>query len=220
MKSMSRNCLVGVATLSLGVALGCRGHSDRAAPADPFTAVALSPVPVGAFAGANVLLLAVGGVIVGDSASPLPDLLARRTALVESAYAALDTAVRRDARAVTWMGLDEQRRLARHNPTLGLDPDRFATVFLIRPELDRIPDPLWEQVRTMAAVAGARYALVPAGVKLAGSPGAIVATYVLVLADTRTGMVLWRGRVSGLPAPSAESALASTAGFAIASPLH
>jgi hypothetical protein len=72
----------------------------------------------------------------------------------------------------------------------------------------------------MAAMSGARFALVPAGVRLAGGPGAIVATYVLVLADARTGLVLWRGRVSGPPAASAEAALASTAGFAIATPLH
>lgn len=220
MASMSRKCLIGVIAMSAIAGSACRGHSGRTAPADPFATIPVSPVPVGAFSGANVLLVTVGGVIVGDSASPLPELLARRTALVEAAYAALDTAVRRDAREVTWMGLEEQRHFAHRNPTLGLDPDRFATAFLINPELDRIPDPLWSQIRVMAAVAGARFALVPAGVKLAGYPEAVVATYVLVLADTRTGTVLWRGRVSGPPARSAEAALAVTAGFVIATPLH
>jgi hypothetical protein len=187
---------------------------------DPFAAVPVSVVPVAAFAGANVLLLTVGGVIVGDSASPLPDLDARRTALLGAAYAALDTAVRRDAREVTWMGVEEQQRIARRNPTLGLEPDRFATAFVIGLKVDRVPDPLWGQVRTMAAMAGARYALVPAGVKLTGVPGALTATYVLVLADTRTGLVLWRGRVPGRPAASAEAALALAAGSAIPTPLH
>jgi hypothetical protein len=164
--------------------------------------------------------LTVGGLFVGDSGSGLPDLEPRRTALLDAANAALDTALRRDGRDVHWMGLEEQRGAVRRNPTLGLEPERFATAYLFEPGVDRIPDPLWAQVRTLAAITGARFAVVPAAARLAGRPGSVSAAYVLVVADARTGRVLWRGRAQGRPAATAEAALAVAAGTVIATPLH
>lgn len=171
-------------------------------------------------AGTNVLVLTVGGLVVGDSGRPLPEVDLRRTALIDAANAALDTALRRDGREVTWLGLDEQRRVARRNPTLGIQPEHFATQYLFDPRIDRIPDPLWSQVRTLAAVSSARYLMVPAGVKISGAPGALSAAYVMVLADARSGAVLARVRAQGGPAPTAEGALALAAGTLLASPLH
>jgi hypothetical protein len=175
---------------------------------------------VAPLAGTNVLVLTVGGLMVGDSAQPLPELDARRTALVDAANAALDSALRRDGREVTWLGLEEQRRAARRNPTLGIEPDHFATQYLFDPRVDRIPDPLWSQIRSLAAVSSARYVMVPAGVKIAGAPGALSAAYVMVLADARSGGVLARVRAQGRPAATPEAALALAAGTLLASPLH
>ena len=89
-----------------------------------------------AFSGSTVLLLTTGGVVAGDSANPIPELQSRRNALVAVANAALDSALRRDGRSVTWMGLEEQRSVARRNPTLGLDPDRLPTVELFPPGIE------------------------------------------------------------------------------------
>ena len=199
----------------------CGGHHvDKTKPSDPFVQIAVGSVPLASLAGTDVLLLTAGGMVAGDAAQPLPDLDARRTQLLEEANAALDTALRRDGREVTWIGLEEQRRAARRNPTLGLEPDHFATEYLFDPRVDRIPDPLWGQMRTLAAVTNARYAIVPAGVKIGGTPGALTATYIVVVADARSGGVLMRMRVLGQPSASAEAALASAAGTVIASPLR
>lgn len=167
-----------------------------------------------------MLLLVVGGLVVGDSGVPLPEIEMRRSALLELANAALDTAVRRDGREVTWMGLSEQRQAARRNPTLGLEPDRFATASLVDVATERVPDPLWGQIRSLAAITGARFALVPSGVKIGGAPGAFTASYIVVVADARTGAVMYRARAAGRPAASPEAALANAASTVIATPLH
>lgn len=200
-------------------ALGCGGgRSGRSTPEDPFSTVQVAPLPTGSLAGSPTLLLAVGGLIVGDSASRLPDLEPRRTALLEAAYAALDSALRRDAREVQWMGLEEQRRVARRSPTLNLSPDRLPTAYLVRRGEQGIPDPLWAELRTLAALAGARLAVAPAAAKLAGTPGAYVASYLLVVVDTRVGQVIWRGRAVGVSAATPEAALRSAAGTVVALP--
>jgi hypothetical protein len=167
-----------------------------------------------------VLLLVVGGLSLGDSTGTLPDLEPRRGALLREANSALDTAVRLNGRGVTWMGLEEQRRAARRNPTLGVEPDQFATAYLVGSTVDRIPDPLWGEVRSLGAITGARFAVVPAAVRIAGTAGVFTASYIVVVADVRTGNVMFRARATGSPMASAEAALASAAGTVIAAPLH
>jgi hypothetical protein len=118
------------------------------------------------------------------------------------------------------MGLDEQRRIARRNPTLGLEPDNFATQYLFGSRVERIPDPLWAQVRSLAAMTSARYVVVPAAVRIAGAPGALTATYVMVLADARSGSVLARTRAVGRAAATPEAALTLAAGAVVLTAIH
>jgi hypothetical protein len=218
--NMSRYCNVGVAILSLLAIAACgRPKPSSTTPRDVFAAVPVAPLPTASLGGVQVLLLTVGTVQVGDTVNRLPALEARRSALVGTAYAALDSALRRDAREVEWMGLEEQLRAAGRNPTLGVRPERFATVYLSDPELEVIPDPLWGQARTLIAVMGGRFVLVPAAVRLRATGDAVTATYLLVMADARSGRVLWRGRLEGRPAPTAEAAFAAAAATAIATPL-
>jgi hypothetical protein len=118
------------------------------------------------------------------------------------------------------MGLEEQRRAARRNPTLGLEPDQFATEYLLGATVDRVPDPLWGQIRELAAITGARFAVAPAAVRIAGAAGTFAASYVVVVADVRTGTVMFRSRAAGPPEPTPEAALAAAAATVIATPLH
>jgi len=210
-----RNSILTVAVLT---ASGCGGQRPAAVvPRDPIGSVGVSPLPVGSLAGSNALLLTIGGLVVGDSVAALE---ARHTELLDAANAALDTALRRDAREVTWQGLPEQRRAMRRSPTLNVDPDRLPTEYLIGTRVETVPDPLWSEVRTLSAMMGARYAIVPAAVRIAGAAGAYRASYVLVAVDARTGQVVWRGRTDGAAAASPEAALARAAGAVVLSPLR
>ncbi len=209
MSRQYRNSIAIIASLSLAA---CAGRSARPTePEDPFLTVGAAPLPVEALAGGSALLLPVGAVVLGDSAARVPDLVARRFGLLAEAGAALDTALRQNAPAVKWLGLAEQRRSLRMAPALGIEPERFETAYLLSPKAESLTDPLWSQLRTMMGMTGARLAVAPAGVKIERRGGSYVATYVLVLADARTGRLQWRGRTDGAPAATVEAALKSAA---------
>lgn len=207
-----RNSICIVTALALA---GCGGSRGRASPEDPFAATPEAPLPVAAMAGRPVLLLSLGAV-VGDTGRAVRELELGRAALLEYANAALDTALRRDARGVLWHGLAEQRRAARGAPTLGLQPDNLFTAPLADRRVEQVPDPLRSQLRSLAALTGARTAVVPVALRVRAAGEALVATFLLVAVDARLGTVLWRGSVSGGPAGSVEAAIASAAGSVVA----
>jgi hypothetical protein len=204
------------AAIMVAVGSACSRPTPDVAPNDPFASISAAPLPLASLSGANTLLLTVGALVFTDSAAGLG---AERTSLLEAANAALDTALRRDAREVTWQGLPEQRRAVRRNPTMGVDPDRLPTAELVGSRVDAVPDPLWSQLRTLSALTGARYAVVPAAVQISGRPGAYAASYVLVAVDARTGQVAWRGRSTGRAAATPQAALALAAAAAAPSPI-
>jgi hypothetical protein len=71
----------------------------------------------------------------------------------------------------------------------------MATALLRAPGVRQIPDPLWSQMRTLMAVAGDRYAMVPASLVfvLGSGEGATGrAELTVALADVRSGVVGWR----------------------------
>ena len=89
----------------------------------------------------------------------------------------------------------------------------MATSILRSPTLRQIPDPLWAQMRPLAAIAGDRYVLVPASLLFVpakgGESGGVeggLAELTLVLADVRTGAIGWRterrNRARRSPEPS------------------
>jgi len=60
-------------------------------------------------------------------------------------------------------------------------------------------------------------ALIPVVARLGGAPGAVRASYVFAMLDTRMGQMVWRGRVTGPAAPTAEAALVAAAALAVPS---
>jgi len=209
MSRQFRNSIVIIAALILA---GCAGRSARStAPQDPFQTIGAAPLPVEALAGGSALLLPVGALVLGDSAALVPELVARRFGLLATAEAVLDTALKQNAPSVRWLGLAEQRRALRMAAALGIEPERLETGYLMGSGVESLTDPLWSQLRAMEGLTGARIAVAPAGVKLERRAGSWVATYVLVMADSRTGKLQWRGRTDGAPAATPEAALHSAA---------
>ncbi len=209
MSRQYRNTIVMIAAVA---ASACGGRSATpTTPEDPFTSVGAAPLPVGALAGGSALLLPVGALVLGDTAARNPDLVARRYDLMALAGAVLDTALQRNARSVKWLDPAEQRRSLRMAPALGIEPERLETAYLMGSKVESLVDPLWSQLRSLVGFTGARIAVAPAGVKIERQGGSYVATYVLVMADARTGRLQWRGRTDGPPAPTPEAALRSAA---------
>ncbi len=207
-----------IAMMAVLAAAACAGHGRPTAPEDPFATVGAAPLPVAALGGGSALLLPVGAVVLGDTAARDSALVGRRFSLPGLAGAVLDTALRQNAPGVKWLGLAEQRRALRMAPALGIEPERLETGYLMGSKVEMLADPLWAQLRTLNGLMGAQIAVAPAGVKLERHQTSYVATYVLVMADSRTGRLMWRGRTDGAPAATPEAALRSAAVAAVGGP--
>jgi hypothetical protein len=110
------------------------------------------------------------------------------------------------------------RAIMRRSPAVAIaDPASVPTAFLLASRVEAVPDPLWSSLRALAALSGARMALIPAAVRLDGAEGAIRASYVFALVDARLGQMVWRGRVTGPAAATPEAALVVAAAHAVPS---
>jgi hypothetical protein len=99
---------------------------------------------------------------------------------------------------VSWVLPPELRKMARRSGGFVPDPDQMGQAVLRSPKVSVIPDPLRSSLRSLLAIADSRLAMVPASLAFAPeSDGQLRADLSLVLADARTGKVLWRSLASG-----------------------
>ncbi len=152
-----------------------------------------APLPTAGLAGQKVALLPLPLVAAEDSLHWESVLADRRAALArgDSVIGALLTA---RAPEVTWVQPDELRRIARRAAGVATDPDQLGTAILRAENLVEVPDPLRSQLRTLAALAGSRFALIPAALVYRRTADRLTATAELsiVLVDVRLGRAAWR----------------------------
>ena len=170
---------------------------------------------VGTLAGTKVLILHIGAILLSDSTSDPVQAQMRARAIRESATIAIDTALSRSQSGVEWVTLEQQRRAARRNPTVAVNPDRLATEMLTDPSVERVPPSLTVGMRALAAMTSSRYGVVPAALYVAEQNGQVYATFLIVLADSRTSNVLARLKASGTGS-TIEAALLAAASSIIA----
>jgi hypothetical protein len=179
---------------------GCGGKA--AAPQEPAPAPT-APLPTAGLASNRVPVLPFT-LVVAEDALGWEQVLIDRQAVLAAADSVLGGLLEVRAPEVSWVLPAEVRRQARRSPTFGSNPDQMATALLRDERLVQVPDPLRSELRTLVALAGARYALVPAAlVYLRASPdtsGAAPASAAavaraelsIVLVDARLGRVGWR----------------------------
>jgi hypothetical protein len=99
---------------------------------------------------------------------------------------------------VSWVLPPQLRKIARRSAGFVEDPDEMGQAVLRSPGMEKVPDPLRSSLRGLVALVGGRYALVPASLGFGPeASGQIRADLTLVLADTRSGKVLWRSLAYG-----------------------
>jgi len=189
------------------VAAAC-GHRAGQTPTPKPTA----PLPTAAIAGQQVSIFPLTLVAAEDSLH-WETALADREASLARADSIIGTLIKVRAPEVVWVLPAELRRAARRAPSVATDPDRMSTSLLRAENLDVVPDPLRSQLRTLEAIAGGRYALIPAALiyrrpgpaPAAGQPAGPdpsaprttdhppgLAELSLVLVDVRLGRISWR----------------------------
>jgi hypothetical protein len=177
---------VGLAWWLIGV-VSCGGS----APAETGPAPA-APLPTAGLAGQQVAVFPLT-LLVTDDALPWRDAVGVRRAALARADSLLLEALQERAPEVTWISPEQLRRAARRGAGTFADPDQMATALLRSPSLRRLPEPLWSQMRQLAAVAGDRYVMVPAAlVFVPGTADLGRAELTVALADVRSGEIGWR----------------------------
>jgi hypothetical protein len=183
-----------VTAVVLVAACGGKRAPPRPGPAP------IAPLPTAGLAGNRVPILPFTLVVAEDSLG-WEQVLADRKAVLAAADSVLGRLLAIRAPEVTWVLPDEVRRQARRSPTFGSNPDQMATALLRSERLVDLPDPLRSELRTLVALAGARYALVPAALvylradtsgTASGSAAVARAELSIVLVDARLGRVGWR----------------------------
>lgn len=178
----------------------------------------LAPVPVfstQAVAGKTVGVLPLT-LVVADPAlqsdSGYAQYRDRRLAL-SRADSMIGEALLERGPEVKWVLPPELRKMARRSGGFIPDPDQMGQAVLRSPKLTSIPDPLRASMRNLLAIADTRLALVPASLSFSPEMGGqIRADLSVVLADTRSGKVLWRSLALGRgrsPDQALNSALAT-----------
>ncbi len=175
------------------IALLAAGACTRSKPADA-TPEPTAPLPTAGLAGQKVVVFPLTLIAADERLDWRKPLTPRRAAL-ERADSVIGDMLTSRSPEVTWVLPPELRQAARRGVGVASDPDQMATSMLRNPGFRQLPDPLWSQMRTLAAIAGDRYVLVPASLIFlpagTGKTGGL-AELTLVLADVRTGAIGWR----------------------------
>jgi len=151
-----------------------------------------APLPTAGLAGQRVVVYPLTLVAADQRLGWAAALTPRRMAL-DRADSLLGESLTARAPEVRWVLPPAVRLAARRAAPLAPDPDQMGTSFLRGARLRQLPEPLWSQMRNLTALAGDRYALVPAGLLFLPAPDSGGrAELTLVLADVRTGAVGWR----------------------------
>jgi hypothetical protein len=201
MNPYSKSC--APARLALLVVLAvpsCSGGQREPAAA---ATVAHDPGPVlntARLSGQTVAILPIT-LVVADPALQSNPVYAgyrnRRAALAQS-DSLISEGIQSRAAEVNWVPPRELRKMARRSAGYLTDPDQMGQAVLRGPKITMVPDPLRSSLRSLTAVAGGRLALVPASLGFGPeADGQIRADLSLVLADSRSGKVIWRSLALG-----------------------
>lgn len=198
--------------VALALAVGPAGAQQKQQP--------VPTVPTEALAGQQVAvmpltLVAAEPTLQADSLyAPYRD---RRTVLL-LADSIIGEAFTGRAPEVRWVLPPDLRKFARRSPGIVGDPDAMGQAMLRAPKLRDIPDPLRSSLRNLMAVVGGRAAMVPAALAFGrDADGRIRADLSLVVADTRSGKIIWRALAIGRGASPPE---ALDAALAVALPVE
>lgn len=190
------------------IILACGGPAQQPAPAPSPEATAqpqagqtpVAPVPTATLAGQTVAvvpitLVAADPVLAADSLyAPYHD----HRATLLWADSLIGGAFEGRAPEVTWVLPPRLRKQARRAPGLVGDPDQMGQAIMRNPELRAIPDPLRSNLRSLVALTNGRIAMIPAALGFTlDTLHTVKADLSLVLADVRSGKVLWRTQAVG-----------------------
>lgn len=205
---------VALAVTLVASAPGTAAGQSPSRPPNRLATEALSGEPVALL---PITLAVTDPALRGDSAVAA---LGDRPRLLRWADSVVTEELQGRAPEVRWIPAPKLRQMARRNPGMVPDPDQMGQSILRAPKLSKIPDPLRGSLRSLTAVTGGRYAMVPAALGFTrADDGGVRADLSLALADSRSGVVVWRSATFGSgPGPADAVAAAIAAVLPAATP--
>jgi len=168
----------------------CTGRVDSSV--EPDTA----PLPTAGIAGQEVCVYPLT-LVVSEESLNWAELLQPRREALDRADSLIATFLTERAPEVAWVLPPDLRRAAGRAPGMLANPDQIGTA-LLRSPMERVPDPLRSQLRTLTGMAGGRHALIPASLVFrSDSAGMGRAELSFAIVDVRTAAVQWRTIASG-----------------------
>lgn len=195
--------LVRGARCAVVLALACGGRSRPQQPPVPAPTI---PLPTAGLAGQPVSLFPLT-LVAAEDVLHWDTVVADRRVTLARADSILAELLQARVPEVSWVLPEELRRAARRSAGLAADPDRLGTAVLRNEQLIDVPDPLRAQLRTLAALGGGRFAVMPAALVFRraqppapanapaapATPGGIAtAELSIALVDVRLAKVVWR----------------------------
>ena len=192
--------------IGLVVALAaCAGGKNAAVGPDPAEAQNAEPKPTDkskmppaiplntqGIAGQVVGVLPATLVTARDSLGGKPPFTNRTTA-TQWVDSLIGEGLMMRAPEVNWKLPAQMRSMARRAPGIAADPDYMGQSALRNPEMSKVPDPLISNLRTLMAIAGGRFIMVPAALSFQhDSAGAVEVHVNMAGVDTRLGTVIFR----------------------------
>jgi hypothetical protein len=138
-------------------------------------------------------------MVVSDPRVPGATGAKARTATLRWADSLFQEVLAERAPEVEWVFPPALRRATSRSGGLVPSPDKMGQSVMRSPNLKEVPDPLRSYVRQLVALAGgARFALIPAAIWITPASGdSLTVELAAVLADARSGKVVWRTLASG-----------------------
>jgi hypothetical protein len=182
--------------IGLPALLACSLHAqNQPKPLPPTVGLSTAAISGQTIAVLPITLVAADPVL--DTSAAFAAYQDRRASLLRS-DSLIGEALQARGPEVHWILPPELRKLARRSAGFVDDPDQMGQAVLRSPKMTKVPDPLRASLRGLIAVAGGRLALVPAALGFSPDPnGQIQADLTLVLADARSGKILWRSVAYG-----------------------
>jgi hypothetical protein len=212
--------------IALAIAAGCARSTSTPAPAappDPATTATAAPqspsgeqqgqarAPLARLASEALVVLPAQGLRM--TVPGWSEHVGDPRAFLASLDDEIAFAMRERSLRGKWAFPPDLARSARRNPTYAVDPYTIAIDHLAPVEKDAekiIAEPLSGQLRAFAGLFSARYAFIPVDVRLSpDSSGGGRATVHLVVVDTRSAKLTWKGDVTGDVARTFSPAIAA-----------
>lgn len=197
-------------------ALACGGKPKPAGPTPDAQLAPVRPLITTPFSGQSIAVVPLTLLIVDDSTSGVAPLQDHAAALTW-ADSIIATQVTARGPEVKWVLPADLRKIARRSPTVAPDPDRMGQSVVRGKDLVDTPEPFRTQIRSLMALVGGRYGLVPAALSITREPdGRVRAELALALADARLGRVLWHTVAWGVaPTPARALTVALETAFPV-----